>query len=51
MKKKIILFLVSTVIAVSLTGCKSGDYNEAVKLQEELEGILKLPPTVDTLNS
>ena len=34
MKKKIILFLVSTVIAVSLTGCKSGDYNEAVKLQE-----------------
>ena len=34
MKKKIILFLVSTVIALSLTGCKSGDYNEAVKLQE-----------------
>lgn len=34
MKKKIILFLVSTVIAISLTGCKSGDYNEAVKLQE-----------------
>ena len=34
MKKKIILFLVSTVMAVSLTGCKSGDYNEAVKLQE-----------------
>ena len=33
-KKKIILFLVSTVMAVSLTGCKSGDYNEAVKLQE-----------------
>lgn len=34
MKKKIILFLVSTVIAVSLIGCKSGDYNKAVKLQE-----------------
>ena len=34
MKKKIILFLASTVIAVSLAGCKSGDYNEAIKLQE-----------------
>ena len=32
MKKKIILFLASTVIAVSLAGCKSGDYNEAIKL-------------------
>ncbi len=27
-------FLASTVIAVSLAGCKSGDYNEAIKLQE-----------------
>lgn len=34
MKKKIIFFLVVAVIAVSLTGCKSGDYNEAFKLQE-----------------
>lgn len=34
MKKKIMLFLMSAVIAVSLTGCKSGDYKEAVKLQE-----------------
>ncbi len=34
MKKKIILFLLSAVIAVSLTGCKSGDYNKAVELQE-----------------
>lgn len=34
MKRVFTLTLISIIIAVSLTGCKSADYNEAVKLQE-----------------
>lgn len=34
MKKKITLCLLSAIIALSLVGCKSGDYNKAVDLQE-----------------
>lgn len=34
MKKRLALILALILVAVTLTGCKSGDYNKAVKFQE-----------------
>lgn len=49
MKKKITLFLLSAVIALSLTGCKSGDYSKAVKSQEagDYQAALELYERID----